>query len=98
VFLAAVYTSPGYSWNDVGVIALLKFRHKSLMAGDLIAKHTFWNSVVSNHSGTIQLNLLHVNEFEISAPQCSTYSPAGNGNALDNVVFIGRPDCQKSLL
>jgi hypothetical protein len=32
------------------------------------------------------LNLLHINEFEISAPQCPThYSPRGNGNVLDIV-------------
>jgi hypothetical protein len=30
---------------------------------------------------------LHINEFEISAPQCLThYSPAGNGDVLDIVV------------
>jgi hypothetical protein len=34
-----------------------------------------------------RLSLLHVNEFEISAPQCCThYSPAGNGNVLDIVM------------
>jgi hypothetical protein len=32
------------------------------------------------------LKLLHINVFEISAPQCPThYSPAGNGDAL-NIV------------
>jgi hypothetical protein len=34
------------------------------------------------------LNLLHINEFEISAPQCPThYFPAGNGDVLDIVVY-----------
>jgi hypothetical protein len=33
------------------------------------------------------LNLLHINEFEISEPQCPTnYSPPGNGDVLDIVV------------
>jgi hypothetical protein len=33
------------------------------------------------------LNLLHINEFEISAPQCPNhYSPKGNGNVLNIVV------------
>jgi hypothetical protein len=33
------------------------------------------------------LNLLHTNEFEISAPQCPTlYSPTRNGNVLDIIV------------
>jgi hypothetical protein len=35
--------------------------------------------VVSNTSDAKLLNLLHINEFEISAPQCPTdYSPTGN--------------------
>jgi hypothetical protein len=30
---------------------------------------------------------MHINEFEISAPQCSThYSPAWNGEVIDIVV------------
>jgi hypothetical protein len=34
------------------------------------------------------LSLFDVQEFEISAPQCPThYSPAGNGDVLDIVVY-----------
>jgi hypothetical protein len=40
-----------------------------------------------NTSGEKLLQLLHVNDFEISAPQNPThYSPAGNGDVLDIVV------------
>jgi hypothetical protein len=57
------------------------------LAGDLNAKSPFWKSIVSNHSGVKLLNLLPINEFEISAPQCPThYSPTGNGHVLDIVV------------
>jgi hypothetical protein len=57
------------------------------LAGDLSAKHPFWNSVVSNHSGEKLLRLFDVNDFEISGPQNPTlYSPAGNGDVLDLVV------------
>jgi hypothetical protein len=38
------------------------------MEGDLNGKDTFLNSVVSNPSGAKLLNLLNINEFEISAP------------------------------
>jgi hypothetical protein len=77
----------GHAWNDADITKLLRFRYKSLLAGDLNAKHPFWNSVVSNLSGVKLLNLLHINEFEISAPQCPThYSPAGNGDTLDVVL------------
>jgi hypothetical protein len=71
----------------INITELLSFRYNSILAGDLNAKHPFWNSVVSNSSGSKLLNLLHINEFEISAPQCLTYySPTGNGNVLDIVV------------
>jgi hypothetical protein len=52
------------------------------LAGDLSA------SAVSNPSGEKLLHLFDVNHFEISAPQCPThYSPAGNGDVLDIVVY-----------
>jgi hypothetical protein len=87
VLLAAVYKSPGHAWNDVDIIELLSFRRKPLLEGYPDAKHPFRNSVVSNPSSAKLLNLLHINEFEISAPKCPThYSPAGNGDVLDIVV------------
>jgi hypothetical protein len=56
------------------------------LAGDLNAKHPFWNSRVSNHSGEELMDLFDKNEFEISASQCPThYSPPGNGEVLDMV-------------
>jgi endonuclease/exonuclease/phosphatase family metal-dependent hydrolase len=57
------------------------------LAGDLNAKHPFWNSAISNPSGEKLLELLDLNEFEISAPQYPThYSPVGNSDMLDIVV------------
>jgi hypothetical protein len=88
VLFAAVCKSPGHAWNDTDITELLSFRHKSVLARDLNAKHLFWSSVFSNLSGAKLLKLLHINEFEISAPQCPThYSPAGNGDVLDIVVL-----------
>jgi hypothetical protein len=47
----------------------------------------FWNSAVFNPSGAKLMNLLHINEFEISVPQSPTrYSPAGNGDVFYVVV------------
>jgi hypothetical protein len=69
------------------IIELLSFRRKSPLTGDLNAKHQFWNSVVSNPSDAKLLNLIHINEFEFSAPQCPTHcSPAGTDHVLDIVV------------
>jgi hypothetical protein len=84
VLLWAVYKSPGHSRNDRGITEFLSFRHKSVQVGDLNAKRTFWNSVVSNQPGAKLLNLLHINEFEI----CNTvsHSPTGNGDVFDIVV------------
>jgi hypothetical protein len=54
VLLAAVHKSPGHIWNDRDI------RHKSLQA-DLNDKYPYWNSVVSNFSGSKLLNLRHIN-------------------------------------
>jgi hypothetical protein len=87
ILLAAVYKSPGRAWSDADTRELLNLRHKLVLAGDLNAKHPFWNSEVSNPSGEKLLELFASSEFEISAPQCPThYSPAGNGDVLDIVV------------
>jgi hypothetical protein len=80
VLLAAVYRSPGHTWNDADITELLSFRRKSLLAGDLNAKHPFWNSMISNISAQ---KLLAYKWIWNSAPQCPThYSPAGKGSVL----------------
>jgi hypothetical protein len=97
VLVVAVYKSPGQVWNDADITKLLSLLHKWLLAGDLKAKHPFWYSVISNPSDAKLLNLLHINVFEISAPQCPTpYSPAGNGDVL-GIVVLRMFCCQKSL-
>jgi hypothetical protein len=69
------------------MLTSLSFRHKSILAGDLNAKHPFWNGAVSNPSSAEIVRLFDSSQFEISAPQCpSHYSPAGNGDMLDIVV------------
>jgi hypothetical protein len=65
VLLASVYISPGRAWSEAEIIELLSFTHKSILAGDLNAKHPFWNSTVSNPSGEKNLDLFDVNNFEI---------------------------------
>ncbi|PNF42024.1 hypothetical protein B7P43_G12302 [Cryptotermes secundus] len=87
VLLTAVYKSPGRAWSDPDITGLLSFRRKSILAGDLNAKHQFWNSGVSNPSVLKLMDLFDTSDFEISAPQCPThYSPAGNDDVLDIVV------------
>jgi hypothetical protein len=57
------------------------------LAGDVNAKHPFWNRAISNPSGHKMLQLFVTSDFEISAPQYPThYSAIGNGDVLDIVV------------
>jgi hypothetical protein len=48
--LQLFYIIPGRAWSDADITELLSFRSKSFLAGDLNAKHPFWNSAVSNTS------------------------------------------------
>jgi hypothetical protein len=41
LLLIAVCKSPGQAWNYTYITELLSFRHTSLLAGDLKAKHPF---------------------------------------------------------
>jgi hypothetical protein len=87
VLLAALYKSPGRAWSDADITELLSSKTKSILAGDLNAKNPLWDSTVSKTSGDKLLHLFDVNQFESSAPQCSThYSPSGNGDVLDIVA------------
>jgi hypothetical protein len=43
MFLAAVYKSPEILWSGTDITELLGFRNKSILAGDLNAKHPgYW--------------------------------------------------------
>jgi hypothetical protein len=48
LLFAAVNKSPGRPWGDADIIELLGFQRKTILAGDLKAKHQFWNSSVSS--------------------------------------------------
>jgi hypothetical protein len=57
MLLASVYKSPLRAWRDADTTELINFRTKSILAGDLNAKHPVWNSKVSNPSGLKLLDL-----------------------------------------
>jgi hypothetical protein len=63
ILLASLYKSPGRALSDADITELLSFRRKSILAGDLNAKHPFWNSAVSNPSGEKLLALFDFSEF-----------------------------------
>jgi endonuclease/exonuclease/phosphatase family metal-dependent hydrolase len=71
--------------GDTVITDLLGFRNKCILAGDLNAKHPFWNSAVSNPLGETFFQLFH--DFEIFTPQNLTHcSRAVNCDVLDIVV------------
>jgi hypothetical protein len=43
MLLAAVYKSPQRLWSDTDITELLGFRNKSMLAGDMNAKHPVMN-------------------------------------------------------
>jgi exonuclease III len=48
ILLVAVYRSPNNDWADTDISELLSLKDKSILAGDLNAKHPVWNSKISN--------------------------------------------------
>jgi hypothetical protein len=87
MLLASVYKSPLRAWRDADITELLNLGTKSILAGDLNAKHPVWNSKVSNLSGLKLLDLFVNCDFEISAPQHQThFVPNERGDVLDIVV------------
>jgi hypothetical protein len=87
ILLAALYISPGLASANADTTELISFRNECTLAGDLNAKHQFWNSAVSTPSSEKILQLFDLDDFEILAPQCPAhYSQAGNGYVLDIVV------------
>jgi hypothetical protein len=75
-------------WGDTNITELLDFRSKSILAGDLNAKHPALNSKFSNPSYLTPLELFVSFNFGISAQQFSAhYTPNSRGDFLDTVVY-----------
>jgi hypothetical protein len=80
---ASVYKSPLRGRRDADITELLNLRTKSILAGDLNAKHPVWNSKVSYPSGLKLLDLSVNCNFEISAPRYPIhFVPNGRGDVL----------------
>jgi hypothetical protein len=58
---------------DADITELWSFIRKSILAGDLNAKHPFRKSAVSNPSCENLMTLFELSKFEMSAPQCPTH-------------------------
>jgi hypothetical protein len=93
--LAAVYKSPDRAWSDADVIKLLSSRHKSVLAGDLNAKHPFWNSAVSKvRSCWSCLIVVNLKSQHHKVPLTSLL----RGMVTCSILwFTKMSDCQKSL-
>jgi hypothetical protein len=87
MLLASLYKSSFWAWRDAGITDLLNLRKKTILAGDLNAKHPVWNNKVSNPSGLKLLDLFVNRNFEISEPQHPIpFVRVGRGDVLDIVV------------
>jgi hypothetical protein len=87
MLLASVYKSPLRARRDTDVTELLNVRKKSILSGNLIAKHPVWNSKVLKPSGLKLLDVFVNCNFESSAPQYPThFVPNGRGDVVDIVV------------
>jgi hypothetical protein len=75
-FYLQLFTNLQENPGDVDIIELLKFRRKSVLAGDLNAKRLFWNSTVSNPSGKKLLDLFDtsVNSHIFNQPKFVSYN------------------------
>jgi hypothetical protein len=60
MLLASVYKSPLRVWRDADITELSNLRTKSILTGDLNAKHPVWDSKISNPSGLKLLDLFVV--------------------------------------
>jgi hypothetical protein len=82
-----LYTFPSRTWSDTDITQLLRFRNKSILAGDLNTKYPFFNSTISKPSAEKLLQIFDANDFEISAPQYPPhYSSVENDDVLDILV------------
>jgi hypothetical protein len=92
MLLAAVCISTQKLWSDAEITELLRFTNKSILEGDLNAKHPVWNSNISNPSSLTFLELFVICNFEISTPQYSThYTRHGRGYVFNIVVHQNGP-------
>jgi hypothetical protein len=66
MLLAAAYKSLQCLWINTDITELLGFRKKSILAGDVNAKHPVWNSKISNPSGLKLLELYVSSNFSFT--------------------------------
>jgi hypothetical protein len=50
ILFPSVYVYPSRMWSDTNITKQLRFRNKTIFAGDLNAKQPFWSSAVSKDS------------------------------------------------
>jgi hypothetical protein len=65
ILLATVYRSPVKDWCDRDI--------KTVLAGDLNAIHSVWNSQIPNRSSRTLLKLQDNSKFQITAPRYPTH-------------------------
>jgi len=73
--LSAIYKRPINSLMPLDIDNLLDFDHPTILAGDMNAKHPFWNSRRTNATGLTLLNHMEENNYFIFTPDTPTHNP-----------------------
>jgi len=73
--LSAIYKRPINSLMPSDIDNLLDSDHPTILAGDMNAKHPFWNSRRTNAAGLTLLNHMEENNYFIVAPDTQTHNP-----------------------
>jgi hypothetical protein len=79
------------------ITQLLGLRNKSILLGDLNAKHRVWNSKVSNTSGLKLLELFVSSILEMSARSALRITDLMVDVMISTLWYIRTSDCQRSL-
>jgi len=86
--LVAVYKNPNTSLQTTDLDALLDTSHKTIIAGDLNAKHLSWNSRINNSSGNKLSRYLDDKlNITVASPTTPTHYP-NNPNHLPDILDI----------
>jgi hypothetical protein len=83
ILFAVLYKSSQRIWSDTDITEFLRFRSKSILAGDMMQSTLF--GIVKFQTPDLKFVQLFVSSnFEIPTPQCSMhYTPDGKGDVLD---------------
>lgn len=91
VVLSSVYNRPAMPLSTEDLDVLLSIKPMAILAGDLNAKHTDWNSTTTNTRGTTLRTYADSVGVIVAGPEEPTHyhSPTGSSDVLDVAILSG---------